>query len=187
MTVLDELKKSNDYSEHHTSDKSSWDEGVWIDEPDAIFWVDKSTWYNCSIIRNQFGALCGYVAVSRNNIYYNDTDTPDSFEVHGGITFNAIGFHDVTDYFPEYIRFRDLRIYGFDCAHGFDLCPGMVKVNRSLGLLPRGAELYSSLVLYKDVAFVINQVQNLAKQLRSGEIKPVPLGCYKKSKRKLDL
>ena len=45
-------------------DKSAWSPGPWKDEPDRIEWRDEATGLPCLIVRNNGGALCGYVAVN---------------------------------------------------------------------------------------------------------------------------
>ena len=44
-------------------DKSGWYDGPWMTEPDRIEWRNEHG-QPCLIVRNQSGALCGYVAVS---------------------------------------------------------------------------------------------------------------------------
>lgn len=44
--------------------------GPWNDEPDKKQWLDKETGLPCLIVRNQMGALCGYVGVSKEHPFY---------------------------------------------------------------------------------------------------------------------
>lgn len=85
-------------------DKSDWPAGPWQDEPDKVQWVDEATGYDCLIVRNHGGALCGYVGVPEGHPYHGVGysgcaqkppcgesycgHSPDSrTEVHGGLTF----------------------------------------------------------------------------------------------------
>lgn len=47
----------------HTLDKSDWGDGPWQLEPDKAQWPDVETGLPCLIVRNTFGAWCGYVGV----------------------------------------------------------------------------------------------------------------------------
>jgi hypothetical protein len=49
--------------EWRTVDKSTWGEGEWQREPDKKQWQDAETGLPCLIVRNNGGALCGYVGV----------------------------------------------------------------------------------------------------------------------------
>ena len=50
--------------------KEAWGNGPWQDEPDKKQWLDKETGLPCLIVRNQLGALCGYVGVPANHPAY---------------------------------------------------------------------------------------------------------------------
>lgn len=56
-------------------DKSAWGPGAWQNEPDKVQWVDAATGLDCLIVRNNGGALCGYVGV------------PEAHPLHG-ISYN---------------------------------------------------------------------------------------------------
>ena len=49
--------------EYFTQDKSEWEDGAWQTEPDKIQYMDEEFGFPCLILRNQLGALCGYVGV----------------------------------------------------------------------------------------------------------------------------
>lgn len=85
-------------------DKSSWGDGPWQNEPDKVQWLDEATGLDCLIVRNNGGALCGYVGVPESHPWHGKdysqcTQTPACDEsycdhtpehrlrVHGGITF----------------------------------------------------------------------------------------------------
>ena len=54
--------------QYSTMDKTGWGPGEWTDEPDKLQWVDEATGFDCLIVRNSLGALCGYVGVSPRSI-----------------------------------------------------------------------------------------------------------------------
>lgn len=72
-----------------TIDKSSWKYGQ--GEPDKVQWKDEATGFDCLIVRNFGGALCGYVGVHTEHpahgVHYNDLEF--NAEVHGGLTFSG--------------------------------------------------------------------------------------------------
>jgi hypothetical protein len=48
---------------YSTVDKSTWDAGAWMDEPDKVEWRDEATGLPCLAVRGPMGAWCGYVGV----------------------------------------------------------------------------------------------------------------------------
>jgi hypothetical protein len=92
--------------EWRTFDKSAWGPGPWQNEPDKMQYRDKGTGYPCLIVRNNSGALCGYVGVPKGHPAYEKSYdvswydengkerqmTPfeqamSNIAVHGGLTF----------------------------------------------------------------------------------------------------
>jgi hypothetical protein len=145
-------------------DKSLWGNGEWQSEPDKAQWVDSATGLDCLLVRNSnIGNLCGYVGVTEKHPYfgkgYNDVDA----DVHGGLTFanacseNAEG-HGVC-HVPLPGRSDHVWWLGFDCAHCYDLSPGI----RSR--LP--VELHSNSEIYRNVDYVVAECTKLAEQLAS--------------------
>lgn len=105
-------------------DKSKWGDGPWVNEPDKKQWQDEETGLPCLIHRNRLGALCGYVGVPAGHPWF-EKDFLDIYpEVHGGLTYS--GFcaahicHVVEDGEDDHVWWL-----GFDCAHGYDLCPNV--------------------------------------------------------------
>jgi hypothetical protein len=146
--------------EYRTMDKSAWGDGPWQHEPDKMQFVDAATGLPCLIVRNRFGALCGYVGVSKGHPYYGKVyDDPD-VSVHGGLTF--ADFCDPKGDEAKSICHKvepgeDDQVYwlGFDMAHAYDYVPGMRKYNDSL----------SREEIYRDIGYVKTQCARLAKQL----------------------
>jgi hypothetical protein len=151
---------------YRTVDKSAWGPGPWQDECDKLQWPDEETGLPCLIVRNRFGALCGYVGVAEGHPWFRaDYDIPE-VDVHGGLTFAApcspnedesSGICHVPDPGePEHVWW-----FGFDCAHANDLCPGMLARECALGLSTRGSEEDE----YRDMTYVRAECARLAKQL----------------------
>jgi hypothetical protein len=44
--------------------------GEWDNEPDKIQFFEPYSAYTCLIVRNQFGALCGYVGIPETHPYF---------------------------------------------------------------------------------------------------------------------
>jgi hypothetical protein len=122
------------------------------------------------------GAWCGYVAVppghplhgisySQCTVGCEDTycyeHSPDAqIEVHGGLTYSApcdgeegVGICHV----PEPGESGDVWWFGFDCAHLFDVVPGLGD-DLPASFAPPKAE-------YRDLAYVRSEVNRLAEQL----------------------
>ena len=63
--------------------KAQLPEGIWQDEPDYQYWVDKETGLDCLIVRQpNSGHLCGYVGVSKDHplfgVNYSDCSLPEA-------------------------------------------------------------------------------------------------------------
>ena len=165
------------------TDKTGWEDGPWMTEPDKAVWVDSATGLDCMIHRNPVGALCGYVGVGPDHpwhgVHYNDIDV----DVHGGLTFSAACTEEATEddgicHVPEPGRPHDVWWLGFDCAHAMDRMPGMEFDERKMGEEARatGNERIARLFLegppsrlrgtYKDFRFVKEWVEDLAQQAR---------------------
>lgn len=111
-------------------------DGPWVDEPDKVQWVDEKTGLDCMVKRNDHGAWCGYVGVTKGHPFYgiSYSEIYDRFpeveiDVHGGLTFSdkcheGLG-DDAICHVPFPGRDGDVWWLGFDCAHAFDLSPLM--------------------------------------------------------------
>jgi hypothetical protein len=135
--------------------------GPWQDEPSKVQWVDAATGLPCLIVRGPLGSLCGYVGVFPNHpLHQVDYNDGVDLEVHGGITFSD-KCQPTTDHskgvrhIPEPGTSDDVWWFGFDCAHCFDIVPGMIEF--SLRERDRGE--------YRDVRYVASEVRKLAAQL----------------------
>lgn len=152
--------------EYKTHDKSEWGEGPWQTEPDKKQWLDPETNYPCLIVRNHFGALCGYVGVPEKHPCYQIEYDGTGITVHGGLTFanHCSPNGDESKHICHRTDDEDnVWWLGFDCHHLFDLAPGM-KVGTSLE--------WGHLDVYRDFEYVTEEVTNLAKQLKVLESTP---------------
>ena len=149
-------------------DKTKWPDGPWKSEPDHERWTDEKTGLECLIRRNHFGSLCGYVGITESHPAYgmpyhgslSASDESPTFNekeplkaklqekingifVHGSLSFS--------DKWPD--EEGSLYWFGFDCAHFCDFSPAC-STNSVFGV---GS--------YKDIHFVREQCQLLARQL----------------------
>lgn len=160
--------------------KSDWRPGPWHDEPDKIVWVDPVTNFDCMVVRNHLGGLCGYVGLppghpwhglDYNECPYGEKCSSESrwcqhtlesqLDAHGGITF-ASACQEGGPICHVARRGRPSEVWwlGFDCAHAGDYLPGMEALSESINLpSPQfGGERY------KDLNYVVVEVQQLALQ-----------------------
>lgn len=155
--------------------------GIWDNEPDKVQWVDAETNLDCLAVRNGMGAWCGYVGVPESHPWHGidygscvmgencDRDEKDWYcshspenllTVHGGITYAAFCqdgpeeeaiCHVVFDGRPDPIWW-----FGFDCAHGGDICPAYeFSFTTWCGQMS----------VYRDLEYVRSECARLAKQL----------------------
>jgi len=131
--------------------------GPWDQEPDKRQWMS-DTGLPCLIVRNHYGALCGYVGVPKEHPWYGKDyedvnelieDEEDDY-VHGGLTFSNICGEKIC-HEVEPGEDDDIWWLGFDCAHVFDRIPGMGREYESTGDCT-----------YRDVAYVTAECEKLA-------------------------
>ena len=151
-------------------EKAEWGPGPWQDEPDKEQFADEATGYACLIKRNRLGALCGYVGVPAGHPWhgkgYDEVRTADDEwpDVHGGLTYSALCQEgpegETICHVPAPGEPEPLYWLGFDCAHAFDLAPGMdFHLRKSSGV--SYADLGET---YKTVAYVKAECAGLAAQ-----------------------
>jgi hypothetical protein len=145
-------------------DRAGWDNGPWDTEPDRVEFKTQ-VGLPAIVLRSRYGNLCGYVGVTKEHPFYNRHYDDPAVQVHGGLTYAAhckpeFGICHV----PESGEDPDVYWFGFDCAHGGDLSPGMDA------LLP--ADLKSSncpsmrmFETYRSVEYVKGECEDLARQL----------------------
>lgn len=137
-------------------DKTRWAPGPWFDEPDRLQFKT-ATGLPGLIVRNRFGALCGYVAVESSHPFYGkDYDSLD-VDIHGGLTYADKCMEDgPICHVPELDEPDDVWWFGFDCAHTGDQIPGI-----------GGYSEFPEWETYKNVDYVRAEVESLAQQLVS--------------------
>jgi len=112
----------------HAVDRTGWPPGAWDNEPDRDEW--RAHGFPCLIVRNRYGALCGYVGLPPGHPLhgkdYSDDETAD-LDVHGGLTYaNACAGHIC--HVPREGEPAEVWWLGFDCGHSCDIQPGMVAM-----------------------------------------------------------
>lgn len=155
-------------------DKSIWGDGPWSNEVDKASWIDEATGLPCLAVRGHLGNWCGYVGVAEGHPLFGVgrnacpqqcgaawcAHTPESLlDVHGGITYSDYCQEDNQPHgichIPEPGQPTHVYWFGFDCVHGGDLEPSMMKFIRSFR---RGST-------YRDLAYVQAECRRLAAQL----------------------
>lgn len=145
-------------------------ETPWLNEPDRELWKDTVTGLDCLIRRGPSGALCGYVAVGPAHPLYGqgywgydyadewDPNHPiNQITVHGGLTYAAPCDGDKEQgicHVPGPGEPDEAWWFGFDCAHGGDICPAHIQH------VPAFRD-----DVYRDFEYVRGEVTSLAKQL----------------------
>lgn len=162
--------------------------GPWQHEVEKIAWRDPATCMACTILRQQDGALGGFVGVTEDHpLYgYNTDAVPGSLGIspHGGLSYAAqcdngpeeISICHPSEQPPARARartrkgpsnrsegqggdHRPLWWFGFTCDLNHDLVPGRRESAHDLG-----AENGRT---YRDEAYVYGQTCKLARQLTS--------------------
>lgn len=153
-------------------DKSKWGPGPWQDEPDKIQWIDSATNLDCLMVRHEkYGHWCGYVGVPPGHPFHGQHyDKPD-VDVHGGLTFADACHEGLPEghgicHVPETGRPDD--VWWFDFHHAFDIAPGFeVYMKETLPAeLWADHQKYRTEDTYRDAAYVRNEVESAAKQLK---------------------
>lgn len=144
-------------------DKEAWGPGPWQDEPDRVEWRSEGTpRLAMLIVRNQGGALCGYVGVPEGHPWhgkhYRDVDA----YCHGGLTYaDPCQEGGKICHVPLPGEAETVWWLGFDCAHYDDVSPGNAAVMEKV--LGRASAIFSS-GTYKSIGYVRDQVEALAAQ-----------------------
>lgn len=131
------------------------DKRPWLTEPNRVEFQHAG--FTCLIQRHsELLSLCGYVAVPLGHPWhgkhYADNDLGISKVcVHGGLTYSSICHSPICHVSDEP---DNVWWFGFDCSHFGDFVPGLTKYRT----FDTG--------VYRDIAYVRNQVEKLAEQLR---------------------
>ncbi len=145
--------------------KALWGPGPWQDEPDKVVWVDEKTGLDC-MARRVFpmGHFCGYVGVPQGHRLFGERG--GDLSAHGGITSTGLcakGADEVTGLCHKPLPGRPEKVwwFGFDCAHCFDIMPGMGAM---LGGIERVFKI-SEDSEYRTLDYVKEQCRDLARQI----------------------
>lgn len=140
----------------YSVDRSGWSEGPWDSEPDRVDFEHAGL--HCMVIRNDMGALCGYVGVPRGHALYMERCDDVSLDVHGGVTYAEKCAGHIC-HAPGPGQPDDVWWLGFDCTHAGDTIPGLVGL--------RGERWWAMFLpdeAYRDMAYVSEQCRSLADQ-----------------------
>ena len=169
-------------------ERDKFPKGPWTNECDKAQWLDKDTKLVCLIVRNQFGAWCGYVGVDGNSCLYGEhyDDLRNKFgqrvDCHGGLTyadesgdadFESIGIGSI-NHIPESGESYTLWWFGFDCSHLGDLYPLHMEYAMkeyfaiAEDILGTGMNDDNG-DKYRDMEYVKSHVTNLARQIHEIE------------------
>lgn len=107
------------------------------------------------LIRNRFGAWCGYAGVTRTHPWYGLGMDDVDVDVHGGLSYASVCDGHIC-HVPKSGEPEDVWWFGFDCLHAFDLAPGLVRLMPENDL---GDEMY------RDMEFAREETVRLAGQL----------------------
>lgn len=166
--MTDELGPSQQMKTYTFMNKSEWGDGPWQKEPDKAQWIDELTGLDCLIVRNDYGALCGYVGVPEGHPAFGKCYTEyRGADVHGGLSF-AGPCDDATE--SEHggichhgdVANETVWWFGFDCAHSMDYQPRMFLLTSTSKFEFGG--------IYRDFLYVTKEVCQLAEQLAALEI-----------------
>ena len=117
------------------------------------------------MLRHPLGHWCGYAAVDRDHplygVGYPAVDQSYDIDVHGGLTYSNRCDGEIC-HVPKPGQSDNVWWFGFDCAHCWDISPGVQS------LLPEqkaSAETAIHQTRYRDASYVRRQVEKLASQL----------------------
>jgi hypothetical protein len=163
-------QRMSEQIETETIDKSTWGEGPWQDEPDRAQWQHAG--FACLAVRHpDHGNFCGYVGVPRVHPAYAKhydvvSDADVDLAVHGGLTYSGKCQGRIC-HVPEEGMPADVWWLGFDCAHCWDLAPGLRARMREImpaSHFERFPEADRDEV-YRTLDYVREQADRLADQL----------------------
>lgn len=148
--------------EERLFDKTDWERGPWIEEPDRVEWRDPASGLPCMLHRTPTsGHWCGYVGVAPEHPWHGiemDMSYEDDHpEAHGGITYSrACGGHIC--HVPLEGESHETWWIGFDAAHAYD-CIGFAYASAVRGMV---SSLRSG--TYRDQAYMMSETTSLAEQ-----------------------
>jgi hypothetical protein len=164
--------------EYRTICKDGWGDGPWQLECDKVQWMGAAG-FPCLIVRGPVGAWCGYVGVPADHPAVTKERDDLEVSVHGGLTFGPEPCMHADEakgvcHKPEPGEPDNVHWYGFDCAHAGDWCPTSYAYGSRnpdyMQLCGPGAPTgWGTAVAYRDVAYVTQECERLAEQLKALE------------------
>lgn len=137
----------------HKVDRSKWPAGPWDNEPeDRVDFEHRGL--ACLALRNRSGFWCGYVGVGPEHPAFAEGFSDSGLDVHGGITFTGMCSPPIC-HVPKSGMPAEVKWFGFDCAHCWDLYP------RERALVFSDDPMSA----YRTLGYVKNQIEQLADQL----------------------
>lgn len=141
-------------------------QGPWLDEPDRAEWRMEGGFVGLAVRVDTTGAWCGYIGVPPGHPWHGKGSDDVDASVHGGLTYAGACAGRIC-HVPEPGESDDVFWLGFDCAHGGDVMPAIVKLVSS-GFHEDGPFP----VRYRDLAYVRREVESLAEQARAAARAP---------------
>jgi hypothetical protein len=152
--------------------RETWGKGEWENEPDRIEWRSPGSALPRMMVRNRFGAWCGYVGLPPGHPLHGRTawgmggtdeqkdERLDGISVHWGVTYTNECSGEIC-HVPQPGEPEHVWWIGFDTAHAGDLSPGLAATVRRVC----GPSRYGRHDVYRDAGYVIRETEGLARQL----------------------
>lgn len=135
-------------------------DGPWKTEPNRVEFTHAGL--QCLLSRNPFmGSWCGYVGVSPAHPLYGKGADYVEADVHGGLTYSNACHGTICHIADD--EGEKLHWFGFDCAHGGDLVPGMMGKFPETTALEKA--LYGTRGGYRTVDYARDETKRLAEML----------------------
>lgn len=149
--------------------KARWGPGPWQDEPDRVQFHAHDL--PCLLLRGPFGGWNGYVALPYDHPWYGANEYDMPVEVHGGITYSALEDAESIMAWQGDEASADPVCdppwwVGFDCAHAWDIQPGMEAF---LVALMGGAHTSRATQEYRTLDFARRATEFLAQQIQEAK------------------
>lgn len=146
---------------NYSIDRTGWPTGPWDLEGDREEWKTKAGLPGL-MVRNRYGAWCGYAAVLPGHPYYKEYYDEIDISVHGGLTYAGACQGNIC-HTPPPGEPDDVWWLGFDCAHFDDMYPTLFRIETRYRTHIPGFKLFPK--TYKDTQYVRIEVESLALQL----------------------
>ena len=147
-------------------DKTDWGEGPWQTESDREQWTHAG--YACLILRHpHYGFWCGYVGIDAQHPYYSKHPLKTDLDVtaHSGLNYAAKCSERIC-HVPEPGMPDDVWWIGFDMGHTWDLAPGMVAIERAMGLKCGREDRPNLFETCRTIGYAKSETESLAEHLR---------------------